>query len=63
MVDRPREPAEGDHALEWGGPHANLAVVVIVQAAKGALTSRAGALLLTLAVLAEAAALLHTVAW
>ena len=40
-----------------------LVVAVTVEAAKGALTNRAGALLLTLAVLAEAAALLHTVAW
>jgi hypothetical protein len=40
-----------------------LVVAVTVEAAKGALTSRAGVLLFALAVLAEAAALLHTVAW
>jgi hypothetical protein len=40
-----------------------LVVAVTVEAAKGALTFRAGALLFALAALAEAAALLHAVAW
>jgi hypothetical protein len=46
----------------YGQPESALAVVVVVEGRKGTLTPRMGVLLLTLAMLAVGAALLHVVA-